>query len=147
MGANHFPASYSLVRFSHDHSSAVLCPSILDRFPSATSFQQPPLLPAASDLPGSSRGMSLPSRLEGFEYRGRLFLSGPTGDKEGHSQLCPEAHLAFAFTKLVQRPQEIFTLQLWHSPARASAFYLQAFTPKKAKPLGEWQSHHWALEP
>lgn len=91
--------------------------------------------------------MSLPSRLEGFEYRGCLFLSGPTGDKEGHSQLSPEARLALAFTKLVQRPRGIFTLQLWHSPARPSAFHLQAFTPKKAMPLGEWQSHHWALEP
>ena len=91
--------------------------------------------------------MSLPTRLEGFEYRGRLFLSGPTGDKEGHSQLSPEARLPVAFTKLVQRPREIFTLQLWHSPARASAFYLQAFTPTKVMPLGEWQSHHCALEP
>lgn len=136
MGANPFPASYSLVRFSYDHSSAVLCPSILN--PLSISYFIPTATPPASCLGPAMRGMSLPSRLEGFEYRGRLFLSGPTGDKEGHSQLPPEARLALAFTKLVQRPREIFILQLWHSPARASAFYLQAFTSKKVMPLGEW---------
>ena len=77
----------------------------------------------------------------GFYY-GLISTSTPR-----HSQLSPEARLPVAFTKLVQRPRGIFTLQLWHSPARASAFYLQAFTPKKAMPLGQWQSHHWALEP
>lgn len=91
--------------------------------------------------------MSLPSRLERLGYRGHLLLSGPIGDEKGHSQLSPVARLALAFKELFQRPKEIFALQLWHSPARASAFYLQAFTPKKAMPLGEGQSHHWALEP